>query len=219
MKQISIKVPQKKETAPVPAGLHPFVLYGCYHVGVIPSKGGFDAKDTVILAFELPEVEPLKYKEEDGTMTLKPRIMSKRFNLSFHEKSTLRLQLESWRGRAFTDEEMKSFELQKLLGASGQLQVMHQNREGKTYASVTNLLPAPKGTKYKGTLAQQLFSIHALDHAEELNQFNLPEWIEDLIKSSEDYQDLVRSGGRRQQEEVVNNQQENADSNEDDIPF
>lgn len=218
MKQISIKVPQKKETAPVPAGIHPFVLYGCYHVGVIPSKGGFDAKDTVILAFELPEVEPLKYKEDDGTMTLKPRIMSKRFNLSFHEKSTLRLQLESWRGRAFTDEEMKSFELQKLLGASGQLMVMHQSRDGKTYASVNNLLPAPKGTKYKGTLAQSLFSIHALDSASELEELDLPDWIKELIKSSEDYTSLVRNGGRRQQEEIVNTQQENAQS-DDDIPF
>lgn len=218
MKQISIKVPVKKETAPVPAGLHPFVLYGCYHVGVIPSKGGFDAKDTVILAFELPEAEPLKYKEEDGTTTLKPRIMSKRFNLSFHEKSTLRQQLESWRGRAFTDEEMKAFELQKLLGASGQLQVMHQTREGKTYASVSNLLPAPKGTKFKGTLAQQLFSIHALDNVSELEELDIPDWIKELIKSSEDYTYLMRNGGRRQQEEVVSTQQENAESN-DDIPF
>jgi hypothetical protein len=219
MKQISIKVPQKKETAPVPAGLHPFVLYGCYHVGVIPSKGGFDAKDTVILAFELPEAEPLKYKEEDGTMTLKPRIMSKRFNLSFHEKSTLRIQLESWRGRAFTADEMKAFELQKLLGASGHLQVMHQSREGKTHASVSNLLPSPKGTKYKGTLAQQLFSIHALDSASEVDELDLPDWIKELIKSSEDYTSLVRNGGRRQQEEVVSTQQESAESNEDDIPF
>ena len=45
-----------------------------------------------------------------------PRLVSKEFTLSLNEKSKLRQALQSWRGKAFTAEELQGFDLKKVLG-------------------------------------------------------------------------------------------------------
>lgn len=45
-----------------------------------------------------------------------PRLVSKEFTLSLNEKSKLRQALQSWRGKAFTAEELQGFDLRKVLG-------------------------------------------------------------------------------------------------------
>lgn len=50
-----------------------------------------------------------------------PRLVSKEFTLSLNEKSKLRQALQSWRGKAFTAEELQGFDLKKVLGVGCQL--------------------------------------------------------------------------------------------------
>lgn len=75
----------------------------------------------------------------------KPFIVQKRYTASLHEKSKLRPELESWRGRAFTEDELKEFDLEKLLGANCLLNVAHVVKDGKTYANVTAVMPLKRG--------------------------------------------------------------------------
>jgi len=67
------------------------------------------------------------------------------------EGSNLRRDLESWRGRAFTEAERKAFDVEKLIGVNCQLSLKHNvsKSTGRPYAQVTVVLPAVKGEVLK----------------------------------------------------------------------
>lgn len=76
-----------------------------------------------------------------------PMVISKRYTLSLSPKSRLRPDLEAWRGRPFTDEEAKGFDLHNLIGAPCMINVTHTERNGKTYSNVASLTPLPKAMR------------------------------------------------------------------------
>ena len=76
---------------------------------------------------------------EDG----KPMMSSKRFTASIVEKAALRQFLESWRGKAFTGDELNRFDLKNMLGAWGMINITSEEREGKTYSNVDTIMPIP----------------------------------------------------------------------------
>lgn len=73
-----------------------------------------------------------------------PMTISKRYTLSLSPKSKLRPDLEAWRGRPFTDDEAKGFDLHALIGAPCMLNITHTERNGKTYSNVASITPLPK---------------------------------------------------------------------------
>lgn len=75
---------------------------------------------------------------EDG----KPFSVSRFYTNSLNEKANLRADLESWRGRAFSPEELVKFDLQGILGKPCMLNVVHSDK-GK--AQVSSIATLPKG--------------------------------------------------------------------------
>ena len=68
------------------------------------------------------------------------------YTASLHEKARLRHDLESWRGRPFTKEELAEFDVEKLIGANCQLQLTHRvSSNDRTYANVQAIVPLAKG--------------------------------------------------------------------------
>ena len=67
----------------------------------------------------------------------RPFTVRRRYNMSLHKKATLRRDLESMMGRAFTDSELKGFDLESLIGLPCLLNVVHKTRDGVTYSNVT----------------------------------------------------------------------------------
>lgn len=61
------------------------------------------------------------------------------------ENNKLRPFLEAWRGRAFTKEELQGFDPEKLLGVNGQVQIIHHEHKGNTYANVQAVMALGKG--------------------------------------------------------------------------
>ena len=89
--------------------------------------------------------EPLKMK--DG----RPFAIFKNYTLSWSEKANLRLDLQSWRGKAFTQEEMRKFDLKNVLGAFCMLNVIERpGQDGKTYTIVNGVTPVPAMIKQNG---------------------------------------------------------------------
>lgn len=80
---------------------------------------------------------------EDG----KPMVISKRYTLSLSPKSRLRPDLEAWRGRPFTDDEAKGFDLHGLIGAPCMVNITQTERAGKTYSNVASITPLPKALR------------------------------------------------------------------------
>jgi len=84
--------------------------------------------------------------EGDDPKSGKPYMVVRGFRLSLHEKSALRPMLEAWRGKKFTAEELDGFDLEKLIGANCQVQVIHDLKAGgQVYANIQAVVPAPKG--------------------------------------------------------------------------
>lgn len=76
-----------------------------------------------------------------------PMTISKNYSVSLHEKSSLRKELAAWRGRDFSEEEVKAFDVSKLVGAYCMLNVTTSETNGKTYSNVAGITPLPGALK------------------------------------------------------------------------
>lgn len=126
-----------KTFEPAPAGVHQGVCVDVVDLGLLKVtwQGKESLKPKVNLAWQLAE------DRDDG----KPFLVFKRYTLSMHEKAALRKDLESWRGKPFTDEEGKAFDVERLLGVNCLLNITHNDVKGTTYANVTSVMPLMKG--------------------------------------------------------------------------
>jgi hypothetical protein len=118
----------------------------------------------------------------------KPLMISKRYTMSLGEQSTLRKDLESWRGKKFTAEELLGFDLNVLLGKFAMCNVTHNDREGKTYANLSGLSQVPAALKKMpepiGVNDLMIFSLDAFDQA----KFDsLSDGLKDIIKKSAEW--------------------------------
>ena len=93
-------------------------------------------------------------EEEDGTpLTIDmdgvtmPLTISKTYTVSLHEKSGLRRDLAAWRGKDFTEDEAKAFDVSKLIGAYCMINVTESTTNGKTYSNVAGITPLPGALK------------------------------------------------------------------------
>ncbi len=122
---------------PAPAGTYRAVCVDVIDKGIVEVtyQGKTKRQHKVSVAWLIDE------KRDDG----KPYLVFKRYTLSLNEKATLRKDLESWRGKAFTRDEEMGFDVEAVLGANCLLNVQHQKKGDKTYANVVSVMPLMKG--------------------------------------------------------------------------
>lgn len=88
----------------------------------------------------------LVWQSEEADERGEPIQLKRRYTLSLDKKASLRRDLESWRGKPFNDLELGGFDLEVLLGVNCFINVIHDERDGKTYANVASISPLRKGT-------------------------------------------------------------------------
>ncbi len=140
-------------------------------------------------------------EEEDGTpLTIMvegkemPLTISKSYTVSLHEKASLRKDLAAWRGKDFTDDEAKAFDVSKLLGAYCMVNVTQSESNGKTYSNVAGLTPIPgalKNAKPNPVHANVKFDLDAPD-MEVFSKFH--EKLQEAIKKSPEWAQFHRKG-------------------------
>lgn len=134
----------------VPQGVFIGRCYSIIDLGTQHTNGqyGEQFKHKIRLGWELfgedDAGDPLTI-DVDGKMM--PLTISKSYTVSLHEKAGLRKDLAAWRGKDFTDEEAKSFDVSKLLGAYCMINVIISDTNGKTYNNVGGLTPLPGALK------------------------------------------------------------------------
>ena len=173
---------QKKEI--VPAGTHFARCYSMIHIGVVEweFQGEKKFNNKVRLTWELP------YEMRDFGGEQKPLVISKEYTLSMHEKSNLRKDLEMWRGKVFTNKELGSFDVTDLLGKTCNISVIHKvAKNGNEFAQVGGVSAIQKGVEVLEQF-NQTFIFNYGDHFDLDLLDSQPEWIQEQIKSSEDYQ-------------------------------
>jgi len=116
-----------------PQGLWPCVIIDSVNLGELQTPWGL--KHKVSLVFELEE------EDENG----KRYILGKRYTASLNEKANLRKDLERFRGKKFTvDELSEGVDLEELVGLSCQILIVHNETDERTYANVDSILPPPQ---------------------------------------------------------------------------
>jgi hypothetical protein len=164
---------------PVPAGSHIAVCDTVADIGLQPGSQLFPKpKQQVYIRFELPN-ERIDF-EKDGKKQEGPCVIGKTYTASMNEKANLRHHLESWRGKAFTDEEAEAFDVSAILGKPCMLTVMHTQKDGKTYANITGIGPLPKGISAKTIIPEITPVLYAQPDNTSTYQA-LPEWLRKKI--------------------------------------
>jgi len=134
----------------VPPGAYIGRCFSLIDLGTQFTDGQFGPKSQhkIKIGFELfgedDNGEPLTLDVDGKQM---PLTISKSYTVSLHEKAGLRRDLAAWRGKDFTDEEAKSFDVAKLLGAYAMVNVTTSETNGKTYTNIAGLTPIPGALK------------------------------------------------------------------------
>jgi hypothetical protein len=172
---------EEKTYDPVSAGVHQGICTSIYDLGTQYSKQFDKSSHQCLISWELP-TERIEINRDGKTLSL-PRIVSKTFTMSLGAKANLRKYLESWRGRVFTAEELVGFDISKLAGVNCMLQIIHNSKDGKTYANIAAILPL-----YKGMLkmtAEAPIVIYSLEDGEPPE--GTPKWIAEIIHNSAEW--------------------------------
>jgi hypothetical protein len=121
---------------PVPAGVHTAVCCDVVDLGLVQVTydGKTKEQHKIRIIWEIDE------EMDDGRRFS----IGKRYTNSLSDQATLRKDLESWRGRQFTEAELNGFDLEKLIGISALVNVTHATREGKNWADVSGVMPLAK---------------------------------------------------------------------------
>jgi len=146
-------------------------------------EGVVNQQHKIMVTFELHG------EDSNGPLLIdgKPLVVNKRYTLSLHEKSTLRGDLEAWRGKKLTAEELKSFDLSKLLDKWAMVNVIHNEYKGKTYSNISGLSQIPSQLKEfpQGVNPCVMFDLNKYTQ-KEFSELWL--WVQDLIKKSAEMQ-------------------------------
>jgi hypothetical protein len=146
-------------------------------------------------------------EEEDGTpLTIEvngkmmPLTISKSYTVSLHEKSGLRRDLAAWRGKDFTDDEAKGFDVSKLVGAYCMINVVISDTNGKIYSNIGGLTPLPgalRNAKPDPVHDNVLFNLDAPN----MTIFaTFHEKLQDAIKKSPEWVKATKGSGHAQED-------------------
>lgn len=175
----------------VPAGAYIGRCYSLIDLGTQLSSGQYGDKmqHKLRIGWELfgedENGHPLTVDVDGKEM---PMTISKSYTVSLHEKAGLRKDLAAWRGKDFTDEEAKAFDVSKLIGAYCMVNVTTSESNGKTYSNVAGLTPLPgalKNAKPAPVHAPQVFD---LDNPDMKVFATFHEKLQEAIKRSPEWQ-------------------------------
>jgi hypothetical protein len=134
-----------------PPGLHLARCYRIIDLGTQKSEylGQVKMLRKIMLGWEIhgQDDSGKALKMQDG----RPFAMFKNYTLSWSDKANLRADLQSWRGKPFSQEEMRRFDLKTILDAWCMLNVIEkQGNDGKMYVNVNGITPVPSMIKQAG---------------------------------------------------------------------
>lgn len=180
--------PGESSFAPPPAGTHPAACYRVIDLGTQETNYQGQAKKShrLMVTWELFSEERMT----DG----RPFSLSKTYTWSMHEKSTLRKDLESWRGRSFTDADFDAhdgFRIEKLLGVPCLLTVIHETKGDDVRATIKAVSKLPKQMTVGGPENPKTFLWLSADEFSREAFAALSPRLQETIMKSPEYKAVV----------------------------
>ena len=197
----------KLESKPIDAAVYVARCIGMCHIGTIDDtyQGNPVKRNKIRITWETP-TELREFKEGDGE---KPYVISNMYTLSLHENSKLKELLESWRGVKFTDEEIKGFDLTKVVGKPCMINIIHTERNGKVYADVKSVTPIAKGIQCPPQINPSSIWEYGNPDWDLFNSF--PNFLKEMISNSDEFKALKKPEATTTASPVVETVHEEAD--------
>jgi len=204
-----------------PPGMHLARCYRIMDLGTQKSEymGQTKYLHKIMIGWELHGVD-----ESGKPLTMfdgRPFAIFKNYTLSWSEKANLRLDLQSWRGKPFSQEEMRKFDLKNVLGAWCMLNVIErQGQNGNTYSNVDSVSPVPTIIKQNG-LPQPV-------NKNEMFNLQEPDWVlfdtfsdnlKQKIINSPEFEKVKKAADYQKDANAEANSPKPAFDEDDDIPF
>lgn len=176
---------EKKERLPlIPADVHRAVCYGLIDLGTHFDKRYEKSTHKCLIMWELPDVR-MSYTK-DGKDIDAPRVVSKRYTLSIGEKSNLRKDLQSWRGKPFEEQELSGFDIKNILGNNCMIQIIHTKKDDEVYANIATILPLYKGVP--SSIPENPMLFFSMEESKVIPE-GIPDWIKKEIMESAEMQE------------------------------
>jgi hypothetical protein len=209
---ITAKKSEKFERELIPAGNYIARCYKMIEIGTVPTEYLGEQKMThkVRIGWELP-TELKVFNQEKGEQ---PCVIEKEYTLSLADKSNLRKDLKSWRGKDFTEQEADDFDITKLIGVPCMLNIIHlvgKKDTSKTYQAIGSVSPIPRGLSCDKQINPSF--IFEFDKYDQTKFDSLPDFIKNQIKESNEYKSI--HGLEVKKEELVSAVEEYFKEDED----
>jgi hypothetical protein len=175
----------------------------------------FQGKERQVQKVQVRWELPTEKTVFDAAKGEEPYSVSKTYTLSMHEKANLRKDLESWRGKGFSEDEAKKFDITKLLGKACILNIINRpskTNPGRNVTEISSIMPLMKGQQ----CPDQINPTKVLSYDEfnwELYE-SLSDYTKDKIKSSIEFQ-LLQEPGLARDHETGNDENNDIDG----MPF
>ncbi len=186
---VKADIENQKDYKITPVGNHLACCYRIVDLGTQKSTWNGVAKMQRKIMFNWE----IHSEDAEGNVTCtengEPLSISKRYTMTLLEQASLRKDLESWRGQPFSEQELKGFNVENVLGKFCMINVVHNKADnGKTYANVSGISSVPSLIKKTGLPEQHNKNvIFSLDNFNQEVFNGLAEWIQEIIKSSPEY--------------------------------
>lgn len=185
---LTVKEVEYEQYEPCPAGTNVAICTGLVSLGV--HENTFDPskppREKVAIFWTFPEL-----LRKDGTPFMVREVYT--CSLAKTQKgatSKLREMLDSWRGRPFTPEELKSFNLTNVLAKPCLINIIHVPKDEKVYANIASVTSVVKGMNIP-TLPENFNLLHFDTDEPAWESFEtLPQWVKDYIKKAVNWADI-----------------------------
>lgn len=196
----------------IPAGNYIARCYQMIEIGTVNEiiMGTPKQLTKVRIGWELP-TEKRVFDEAKGEQ---PLVISKEYTLSLNEKSNLRKMLASWRGKDFTEDEAKCFDITVLVGIPCMLNIIHKPKKTdptQIFEEIGSISAMPKGVRPPEAINKNF--VLSYDNFDEEKFNSLPEFIKQKMQGSLEYTALKTPNSKQM------NHPEDLNSDDNDLPF
>lgn len=123
----------------------------------------------------------------------KPLTISKSYTASLADKANLRKDLEGWRGRPFTEEELAGFEVSNIIGKPCLLNLVTVQGQKGERVVVAGISPLPKGMPAPPKATYHSKFVYSLEEHDPEIWNQLSERMQDWINRSEERQSAPKA--------------------------
>lgn len=175
----------------VPAGNHIAICYRFIDLGtqLIEWEGTKKTQRKVLISWEFPN-ELLT----EGDYAGQPFTTGKKYTWSMNEKASLRHDLESWRGKAFTDDDFDGpnrFNIKNIVGKPCMISIVHETKGQNTYANIKSVAAIPKGLPVPAQTNPSVYFSLQKEFFDNLVLDGLSDKLKETIKNSPEFLELT----------------------------